>query len=133
MSEWLEIKIPEIIRLYRGKPQQMQSPPVSENKIYATNWITKMRFTSEAAKVWKEEVAWTVKQIHPKIGRGSEMFLEIFLTFPPSKRKRDPGNYVKPIADALTGILWDDDSGLKIIADGEIGEKWALKIRWGLK
>lgn len=142
-GEWLEIDIPLKIKAVKKKingkievvAKKVQVPPCSENKLYATNWKTKRRFPTRAGEKWKGWVRQFVfiksRPIQP--GKGSEMYLEIFLTFPKLKRKRDPMNYLKPIADALKNILWDDDENLKGIADGEQGEVWKLKIRFGLK
>ncbi len=121
-GEWIEIEL-------------IGCTPISENAFYYTDFTTMTRHKSKKGRDYASQIAQYVKYIgKPQLGKGAEMFLEIYLTFPEKpKRQRDPGNYLKPIADALKDICWDDDHCLRQIADGEIGAAWGLKIRWGLK
>jgi len=109
--------------------------PVSVNQMYAPVGYGKKVLTKEARE-WKEYVAEVVAY---ELGKGRirckdkpvEFGVMLRFTFPDDWRKRDASNYDKAILDALTGIVWEDDSQVigPHLPKPEKGEGWNVYIK----
>jgi crossover junction endodeoxyribonuclease RusA len=89
--------------------------PFSTNNIYFSSPKMKpgMRIMSQKARDRKEQYGWEAKsQWHKGILQG-DVEINIRLYFG-DKRRRDWDNYHKLSIDALTGIVWEDDSQIQI-------------------
>jgi crossover junction endodeoxyribonuclease RusA len=73
------------------------------------------RFLSKAGKDRKVQYALEAKsQWRKKVTKGDvEVILYLFFG---DKRKRDIDNYNKLVLDALTGIVWEDDSQIQALS-----------------
>ena len=110
--------------------------PVSVNSMYSGNPHSKRRFITKEAKAWKQYIADSVQyelcggKLQPE---SKPSMFEIWLHFTfPDQRKRDQSNYTKPILDALSGIIWDDDTQIYINHSSKEIKKgiWELYIAW---
>ncbi len=54
------------------------------------------------AKVWTQKTGWTIP------AKGQKVLMRTW-TFWPDKRRRDTHNRIKILADALEGVLYEDD------------------------
>jgi crossover junction endodeoxyribonuclease RusA len=71
-----------------------------------------MYMTAEG-KAIKEAYKWELKVQKAKMYQGDlEVKIELWFN---DKRKRDVDNFNKLILDAGTGILWEDDSQIRIL------------------
>jgi len=83
-------------------------PNVSTNRLYTTSRTTGKKILTEQARMTKEAwayEAWNQWQSDP-IGEPLEIRIDLYF---PDKRRRDVDN-TKALFDAMTGVLWDDDS-----------------------
>lgn len=71
-----------------------------------------MRILSPKARALKEDYGWQAKQQYKGIPIGNELELYIKIYFG-TKRKYDWDNFHKLSMDALTGIVWEDDSQIR--------------------
>jgi len=114
--------------------------PVSVNAMYATAGgcprNATRRVLTKKAREWKEYIAEVVAY---EIGQGrikrkgppTKFKITLRFTFPDDKRKRDPSNYTKAIYDALTGVIWEDDSQIFQEAISKtVGSGWGIEIEW---
>jgi len=109
--------------------------PVSVNAMYAGTY-SRRRTLTKAAREWKEYVAEVVAY---ELGKGRvrcqdkpvEFGVMLRFTFPDDWRKRDASNYDKAILDALTGIVWEDDSQVigPHLPEPEKGAGWNVYIK----
>lgn len=84
-------------------------PNVSTNKLYTNSRTTGKKILTSIARATKEAWAWEAKtQFMGKDPYSKEIEIRIDLYFP-DRRRRDADN-TKALFDAMTGILWDDDS-----------------------
>lgn len=87
----------------------IRTPYVSTNALYTNSRTTGKRILTSKARVSKEAIAWEAKAEM----KGNRMFtgpirVELYLYFP-TKQRRDLDN-VKALIDAMTGVVWKDDS-----------------------
>jgi crossover junction endodeoxyribonuclease RusA len=85
--------------------------PYSTNNIYFSSPTKKtgIRFMGKAAKDKKTQYQWEAKS-QWKDGILEEDLMIVVKLYFKDKRKRDWDNYHKLSMDALTGIVWKDDS-----------------------
>jgi len=76
--------------------------------------------TAEGKSI-KEAYKWELKSQKAKMYQG-ELVVKIGLYFN-DKRKRDVDNFNKLILDAGTGILWEDDSQIRILTISKYCDK----------
>jgi crossover junction endodeoxyribonuclease RusA len=88
----------------------LSGPPLSTQHIYLQKG--KMRFMKKESKERKESYQWEAKSQWRKKVLVEELSISIKLFFG-DKRKRDWDNYHKLSMDALSGIVWVDDSQIK--------------------
>ncbi len=71
-----------------------------------------MRILSPKARALKEDYGWQAKQQYKgkPIGNELELYIKIYFG---TKRKYDWDNFHKLSMDALTGIVWEDDSQIR--------------------
>lgn len=89
----------------------IKTPYVSTNALYTINRHNGRRILTKKAREHKEAIAWEAKQQIP--GRkpmGGVLVVEVHWHMP-DKRKRDLDN-IKMVLDALSGVLWVDDSNI---------------------
>jgi len=84
--------------------------PISTQNAYLQHG--KIRFMKKGAKDLKEDYQWQAKSQWKKKPLVSELEIEIDIYFG-NKRKHDWDNFHKLSMDALTGIVWIDDSQIK--------------------
>ena len=109
--------------------------PVSINQIYSGGRNTYRRFMTVKGKSWKEHIKESVffEVFHGKNCYKSEpTHFELWLEWGfPDKRKRDQDNYIKPVKDALSGIIWADDNQVYIEHSKKaVTGKWSLIVKW---
>lgn len=80
--------------------------PVSTNDMYAH--VGRRRFITKKAKERKEAIAWEARTQHKGMPYVDLLSVKINLKYP-DRRKHDVDN-IKGLLDALSGILWEDDS-----------------------
>ncbi len=84
----------------------LQTLPPTTNNLYVNG--ARGRFLAPKARAAKEAIGWEARsQYHGEPLQGP-LAAEIRLYWP-DKRRRDIDN-IKALLDALTGILWEDDS-----------------------
>ena len=108
-------------------------PLISENAAYINRIYGKGkgRILTREAQNLKNFIGWKIKEKYRSIKPDkSEFDIVIEIGFP-NKIRRDLNNYVKLIFDALTGIIYCDDSQITSYSVRRvlIG-KWYLKITW---
>ena len=83
-------------------------PNISTNRLYTTHRHTGKRILTRQARAIKEAMAWEAKYQYrkPEITREFELRVDLYY---PDRRRRD-GDNIKGLLDAMTGILWKDDS-----------------------
>ena len=92
-------------------------PYVSTNALYTINRHNGRRILSRKARDHKQAMTMEAKsQVGRKNPMAGEVKAEIYW-FMPDHRKRDIDN-LKMVIDAMTGVLWKDDSNI-----------WELTIR----
>lgn len=84
--------------------------PISTQHAYLQHW--KMRFMRKEAKSLKESYVQQAKEQYKWNVLSDELSIKIELYFP-DRRVRDWDNYHKLSMDALTWIVWEDDSQIK--------------------
>jgi crossover junction endodeoxyribonuclease RusA len=84
--------------------------PQSTNNIYKQHGH--IRFMMKRAKVLKESYQWEAKNQWRKPILVGDLKIKLELYFG-DKRKRDWDNFHKLTMDALTGIVWEDDSQIR--------------------
>ena len=89
---------------------------VLKGKPKSTQWIYaqsgRIRFMKKEAKELKEDYSWQARQQYK--GKPLEGTLEVYITvFYYTKRRIDWDNWHKLSMDALTGIVWVDDSQIR--------------------
>jgi Holliday junction resolvase RusA-like endonuclease len=89
----------------------LKGNPISTNNCYY-NIRANMRILSPKARALKEDYGWQAKQQYKGIPIGNELELYIKIYFG-TKRKYDWDNFHKLSMDALTGIVWEDDSQIR--------------------
>ena len=109
--------------------------PASVNDMYSGGRHTNRRFMTEKGKSWKHWVAENVRfgyfmgkdHCKPKPAHFELWLKWIF----PDKRRRDTESYAKAVKDALSGIIWADDSQIyKEHYEKYIAKEWGLIIEW---
>jgi len=93
--------MPKII--LKGNPLSTQSAYLQHGKI---------RFMKKEAKERKEQYSWEAKSQWKKKVTDKPLSIRIDIFFG-DKRIRDWDNYHKLSMDALSGIVWEDDSQIK--------------------
>ena len=83
------------------------TPYVSTNRLYTTARNGR-RIKTRAASEAKEAIAWEAKAQYMSEPKTGALKVRIDL-FHDDKRRRDLDN-IKGLIDALTGVLWEDDS-----------------------
>lgn len=86
-------------------------PNVSTNRMYTTSRTTGRKILTNIARASKEAWAWEAKSQFNRQPYSENIVVRIDLYFP-DRRRRD-GDNIKPLLDAMTGVLWDDDSLLE--------------------
>lgn len=87
------------------------TPYVSTNALYTVNRYNGKRVLTKKARVHKESIAWEAKeQIGFKKPMAGVLVVEVHW-YMPDNRKRDLDN-IKMVLDALSGVLWVDDSNI---------------------
>lgn len=81
--------------------------PVSANRMYCNRRGGGKRL-SPAAASWKRAVGWAAKEAQVPFSPGRAWDVEVAY-FHRDGRRCDADNIMKPILDALTGVLWGDD------------------------
>lgn len=71
--------------------------------------LGKMAFTPEKSRMAKNTLAWQVRCAAPKI-RPTSAWLGVQIIFTTRNMKQDGDNLEKLVWDALTGLVWFDDS-----------------------
>lgn len=86
---------------------------ISTNHAYPTN-RTGIRYLSKDGKEYKELVYWTFKKHfkQPMITDSTNLNVTLDYYFN-DNRRRDVNNYDKIILDAMTGIVYEDDSQVR--------------------
>lgn len=84
----------------------LTTPYVSTNRLYSFH--TGRRTLTKTARVTKEVIGWEAKAQCDDGPLEGELVVAIDL-FMPDRRRRDLDN-VKGLIDALTGVVWKDDS-----------------------
>ena len=93
----------------------VDGPPVPKARARVVNGHT---YTPERTAGYEALVAWTVREKFPDLTPDGEHEYRIHLTFYlPTHRRADYDNLSKGATDALTGIVWRDDSQ---IADARV-------------
>lgn len=88
----------------------LTTPYVSTNALYTHNRYGK-RILTKKARVHKEAIAWEAKeQVGAKKPLAGVLSVEVHW-YMPDNRRRDLDN-IKMVLDALTGVLWVDDSNI---------------------
>lgn len=85
----------------------LTTPYVSTNRLYTVNRNGSRRKTAAGAAAAKA-LAWEAKAQMRGEPLKNDLAVQIFLFFP-DNRKRDLDN-IKGLLDAMTGVLWLDDS-----------------------
>ena len=80
--------------------------PVSVNHMYRGG----RRYLTEAGKQYKSTVALLCKDQNPELEKLKGGFIALVVYRWKDRRRRDITNYEKLIMDALSGILYNDDS-----------------------
>lgn len=92
----------------------LKGKPRSTNNIYKTmcrgNFPS--RYLSSEGKALKEDYQWQVKQQYKDKPLTGNLTVGIY-TFHDNKRKNDWDNFHKLSMDALTGIVYEDDSQIQ--------------------
>jgi len=83
-------------------------PNVSTNRLYTRSRTTGRKILTKIARETKEAWAWEAKSQFMREPFAEELEIRIDLFFP-DKRRRDADN-TKALFDAMTGVLWEDDS-----------------------
>lgn len=86
----------------------LKIPHVSTNRMYTNSKITGRKILTNIARTSKDGWAWEAKSQMRGGPRKGDLCVEIYLHFP-DKRRRDLDN-IKALLDAMTGVLWEDDS-----------------------
>lgn len=87
------------------------TPYVSTNALYTINRYNGKRVLTKKARVHKEAIAWEAKeQIGSRKPMAGVLVVEVHW-YMPDQRRRDLDN-IKMVLDALTGVLWVDDSNI---------------------
>ena len=90
---------------------------ISVNHAYGYNPKTNRRYLVSEGVMFKNSVAYLVKSQLPKgykINPDDSFNVKISFHFE-DKRRRDVDDYFKLLIDALTGILWKDDSQIILL------------------
>ena len=86
--------------------------PISVNHAYSSSPKHNRRFLTAEGIMYKNSVAWIVQGQLPKGYRPSpnDLFnVKVCFNFK-DRRRRDVDDYFKLLIDALTGLIWSDDS-----------------------
>lgn len=83
-------------------------PNVSTNRLYTNSRSTGKKILTTIARETKIAMGWEAKAQYNKepVTENTEVRFDLFF---PDKRRRD-GDNIKALIDAMTGILWKDDS-----------------------
>jgi crossover junction endodeoxyribonuclease RusA len=89
----------------------LKGNPASNQTIYGMNCRGSFptRYMTARGKSIKEQYQWEAKSQHKGRPLEREIEIDIELYFK-DKRKKDIDNFGKILLDALTGIVWKDDS-----------------------
>lgn len=82
--------------------------PPSTNHLYGRGQHGRIGYLLPKVREAKEALQWEARSQHRGRPLGGDLAVEIQLVWP-DKRRRDVDN-VKILLDAMSGILWDDDS-----------------------
>ena len=105
-------KFPFDLADYFGEPYlafDVTGNPVSENHLYGTRG--RIRFMTAAGRKYQEAVRLMVEDCVEC--KGGVYMVEMTYHFG-DKRRRDVTNYDKATSDALTGVVWEDDSQIAV-------------------
>lgn len=83
------------------------TPFVSTNRLYGFAPDGR-RFKTKKATITKDAIGWEAKAAFDGEPMDGELVVTVDLFFP-DRRRRDLDN-IKGLIDALTGIVWEDDS-----------------------
>ena len=83
-------------------------PNISTNRLYTYNRHTGRRILTDRARATKEAWAWEAKDQYKDEPLAGSVHAEVALYFA-DRRRRDLDN-IKALIDAMTSILWTDDS-----------------------
>lgn len=88
--------------------------PLSTGNIYATGFHGGFakRYMKPQGRTMKESYQWQAKSQWKSKVTDKDISISVHLYFG-DKRKRDIDNYHKLSLDALTGIVWEDDSQIQ--------------------
>lgn len=88
-------------------------PNVSTNRLYTNNRYTGKRILTAEARATKQAWAREAKTQYMKDPVKDPCECEVTLYFP-DKKRRDVDN-IKALLDAMTGVLWEDDSLIDLL------------------
>lgn len=83
-------------------------PNISTNRLYTNSRHTGRKILTTAARETKSAMGWEAKNQYRKDPVEDPVEVRFDLYFP-DRRRRD-GDNIKGLIDAMTGILWKDDS-----------------------
>lgn len=87
--------------------------PPSVNNAYTINRYTRQIVPKETVKRWIESAAWIATDEKRKqrwcFSRNEKLILELTAFWKDNSRDRDIHNLHKPLADALEGVLYEND------------------------
>lgn len=92
----------------------LKGSPVTTNRLYATACYGRFptRYMTPTAKKTKEDYQWQAKSQWKQKPLSEDLIIDVRLFFQ-TKRKCDWDNFHKLSMDALTGIVWQDDSQIQ--------------------
>ncbi len=102
----------------------LKGEPKSTNHVYATMCRGNFpnRYMTAKGKELKESYQWQAKSQWRESPTPNPVELDVKLYFG-TKRKQDIDNYNKILYDALTGIVWVDDSQIKKVLTEKFYDK----------
>jgi Holliday junction resolvase RusA-like endonuclease len=74
------------------------------------------RLTPRAQRAYQRHVRATVAACTPLSWPRDMWYAVELVVYEPDARRRDLDNQAKTVVDALTGVLWDDDSQVDVLA-----------------
>lgn len=86
----------------------LTTPFVSTNRLYTNSRTTGRKILTKGARWAKEAMAQEAQEQYTKDPIDKEIEVRFDLYFP-DRRRRD-GDNIKGLIDAMTGVLWKDDS-----------------------
>ena len=98
---------------------EFQTMPLSPNSMYAH--VGRRRFLTKQAKENKQALSWEARSQYRGKPLKGDVAVEISFIWP-DKRRRDADN-IKGLLDALTGIIWEDDSQINDLHILKVVEK----------